>query len=274
MYIDDTEISFGGALQYSYNKFPLVKNLPEMKQSDFLKALLQLRGLFAVPSGKNTLSFISFDSVIGRKPEALDWTEKVTSPDFPDTMVFKMENFAQTSWMRYTNDDDVSKDDTDSAMTVENETIEQSMDVIKVPFSGTTNETYITGSGITDRRIAHIPLYTQEDNGVKYNSGIKPRILSTGLNIPGSPIQGIFTSFSSLDFNSIRNRFYTEYQRVIRTPRVVKVKLLLSDVDIMKIDLTRPVFFRQSGQYYVILKLQAQPVDDSGYLCEGEFLEI
>lgn len=64
------EISFG-------EKFPLVPNLPDIKQIDFIKAVASMVGLFALPDGENGIKFIPFDNLSANKSKAVDWTNRV-----------------------------------------------------------------------------------------------------------------------------------------------------------------------------------------------------
>lgn len=119
-------------------------------------------------------------------------------------------------------------------------------------------------------QIAYVPLYTTEDGKVVYNE-VKPRILmGKSLDVEGYETPRLGLAFEELDFNSILNRYYVSYQRAIQAPRVIKVRLLLSDIDLSQLDLTRPVYFEQFGHYYAILKLEVQTNGE----CKGWFLEL
>lgn len=260
IWIQDTETYFGnrGGI------FPVIPNLPDMKQVEFLKHMLQLRGLFAYPKGLNHIGLISADELIAKKPDALNWTDKLVTdspiPNAPEGIDFKMNNFAQKNWFRWDNDDEVNALNTDASMTVYNETLEREREALKLPFSGSKNTAI---GGETDARlIASIPLYDQDGKMAK----LKPRILMGHAGAGGR----LEVAFESLGFNHILNTYYDGYRRIVEHPRVITIRVKLTDLDLTEMDLTRPVYFEQFGRHYAILSVQAQ----ADGLCKCKLLEI
>lgn len=251
------EVSFPG-------QFPVIPNLPDMKQVEFLKHIMQLRGLFAYSKGLNHIGFISADELIAKKPEALNWTDKLVTdspiPNAPEGIDFKMNNFAQKNWFRWDNDDEVNALNTDASMTVYNETLEREREALKLPFSGSKNTAI---GGETDARlIASIPLYDQDGKMAK----LKPRILMGHAGEGGR----LEVAFESLGFNHILNTYYDGYRRIVEHPRVITIRVKLTDLDLTEMDLTRPVYFEQFGRHYAILSVQAQ----ADGLCKCKLLEV
>ena len=100
---DRNEISFG-------EKFPLVPNLPDIKQIDFIKAVASMVGLFALPDGENGIKFIPFDNLSANKSKAVDWTNRVImayNSVTPRNLQYTLDNIAQNNWFRYKEDDNV-----------------------------------------------------------------------------------------------------------------------------------------------------------------------
>lgn len=251
--------------------FPLAANLPDITQADFIKGLMQLSGVFAYIKGENEIGFVSIDDIVAKKTQqsAKDWTDKLINTagayNAPEGIEFKLDNFAQNNLCKYDDgDDELLKGKYDGAIVVENETIEKEKECFKLPFAPTENVDYVSGDFKT--KIAKIPVYTKGSDGkIEYNDDITARILR-----PKSLNTHVGASFEEMDMRAVIRTRYSDYQEVIRTPRVIKVRCLLNDYDLSVLDLTAPVYFEQYGNYYAILKVQAA----ADGVCKCEFLEI
>lgn len=267
-------------------EFPLAINLPDMKQTEFLQAIMHLNGLFAYAKDENSIDFVSIDGLVKNMPYAQDWTDKLVttsaSPNVPECMEFNFLDFQQKNRCKYDNDEDI-KTDYSGFITINNETAGSTVkDFIELPFSASEDSPGLTFSEkldilnsngtLTDyKRTARIPLYvySSDEEGksnAAYTEGLKPRILRLE-NIKNKWLKA---TFANLDWNHLLRTKYKSYQRVIRNPRVLKVRCRLSDIDLSKIDFSIPVTFSQFGNYYAIIKVQSA----ADGVCKCDFLEL
>ena len=239
--------------------FPIIPNLPDIKWIDFVKAVMQMCGLFAVPSGHGTIRFVSADTIMQNKPSAKDWTKKVVATyqdNKPNEITYMLDGFARYNYYRYKEDDTV-KGDFDASLYVENSTLDKETNVVTLPFAGTDTR---------DRR-AYIPLYdySNSEEGVGELTDVEPRILLE-TNEGGKAK----ASFKGLEWRELIGKYYANYQTLIRRPVVIKEKIEISDVELREIDVTVPVYLAQYGRYYAIISIKAE---DTG-ICECELLQL
>ena len=239
--------------------FPIIPNLPDIKWIDFLKAVMQMGGMFAVPDSGSTIRFVTADTIIAHKSQAKDWTKKVVATyldNKPGTMTYTLDGFARHSYYRYKEDETV-KGNYDASLLVDNATIETDADVVTLPFAGTD----------TKNRKAYIPLYdySNSEDGVGELEDVEPRILFETNEGDLSK-----ASFAELAWRELLGKYYNAYQTMIRRPVVIKEKIEISDVDLREIDVTVPVYLAQYGRYYAIISIKAE---DTG-ICECELLQL
>ncbi len=58
---------------------PIIANLPEIKQIDFIKAVAAILGVFVVPgkNDSNSIEFVSVDTIKENETRAYDWTKRL-----------------------------------------------------------------------------------------------------------------------------------------------------------------------------------------------------
>ena len=241
-------------------KFSLKKGVPEMKQADFLKGIMQIFGLFAYLKDEQTIGFMSFKDLYD-SDNFYDWTDKVittsNSFDTPETIEFKLDGFAQTNTFNYTGDSDAEQsNEYKGNLYVNNSTIEKTKESVKSPFNYSKSSNNIIKIGV---------YVTQDKKNVdSVNDNLKPRILKEGTNY-----SAIFPDELKWS-NILKNENYTAYQQAILLPRVLKIKCLLTDWDLAHINFAFPVYFRQYGHFYAIIKIQTK----AGGVCDCSFLQI
>lgn len=242
--------------------FPLAINLPEMTQADFLRAILQMNGLFAYAKNLNTIDLLSIDDIMANISRAFDWTDRLVngSANFgmPAQMEFKLSDFAQRNRCAYNNDDEIMQDGS-AVLTVNNVTITPKKDAIELPFSQTN---MIVKDGVD---YAQIPIYKQVNTDIEYDSDLTPRILRAV-----QKGNSVAATFVGMDWKNLIKTKYAGYQTVIKNPRILNVQCRLSDYDLSIIDFSIPVTFRQFGNHYAVLKIQSV----ANGLCKCELLEL
>lgn len=254
-FIEDTNVFEDGV---SDGYYPIISNLPSVKQIDFLKALSAMSGTFAVIKNDTTIQFVSMDEVISNKGKAIDWTRKVVASyqdNKPKTISFSLDGFAQKNIYKWKEDSSVSGS-YDGYIYVNDETIEVSKDSVTLSFAA------------TDMRVdkAYIPIYEYGDNDEVGKLGkVDPRILLEINNNGKSK-----ATFSGLGWSALLSKNYQSYQKVVRNPVIITEKIEISDIDLKELDVTVPVYLGQYGRYYALISVKAE---DTG-VCECKLLQL
>ena len=134
-YIDEAIVEGQGSDGY----YPIIPNLPDIKQVDFIKTIAAISGTFVVVVNDTTLGFFSVDDIISNRNKAYDWTCKVVAPfkeNKPQEISYSLEDFAQKNLLTWKEDNTV-KGDYNSALYVKDETIEVERTAIELPFAAT-----------------------------------------------------------------------------------------------------------------------------------------
>lgn len=252
----EAKVSEVGADIGEYNKYFTIPNLPSIKLIDFVKSIAYMLGVFAVPGDNNDIRFISFDTVIENKSNAVDWSGRVLFNDYGDVarnISYQLNDFTQKNWFRYKEDDNVTEN-YDSFIAVENRALDYERDAVSLPFSACD----------TLGGVASIPLYSYNDDGeLEYDSGMNPRIVL----YDSETRSGVFYP---LRWEELIRQHYASYQEVVRQPKVIKELVLLSAPELAVLDLLKPVYIRQYGSYFAIVKVKTK----ENNICEVELLKI
>lgn len=243
---DRNEISFG-------EKFPLVPNLPDIKQIDFIKAVASMVGLFALPDGKNGIKFIPFDNLSANKSKAVDWTNRVImayNSVTPRNLQYTLDNIAQNNWFRYKEDDTVMGN-YDGNIQVDDATIEYERDAITLPFSACS----------TKGGVAYIPLYSYNEEGeLEYNK-TNPRILL---------LDGTKGIFKGLEWTTLIANNYQTYKGLINNAKVVTEYIRLNSIELRDLEMDIPVYLAQYGCYLAIIEITTR----ENNICECKLLKL
>lgn len=252
----EAKVSEVGADIGEYNKYFIIPNLPSIKLIDFVKSIAYMLGVFAVPGENNDIRFISFDTVIENKSNAVDWSGRVLFNDYGDVarnISYQLNDFTQKNWFRYKEDDNVTEN-YDSFIAVENRALDYERDAVSLPFSACD----------TLGGVASIPMYSYNDDGeLEYDSGMNPRIVL----YDSETRSGVFYP---LRWEELIRQHYASYQEVVRQPKVIKELVLLSAPELAVLDLLKPVYIRQYGSYFAIVKVKTK----ENNICEVELLKI
>ncbi len=252
----EAKVSEVGADIGEYNKYFTIPNLPSIKLIDFIKSIAYMLGVFAVPGENNDINFVSFDSVINNKNNAVDWSSRILPNDYGDVarnISYQLNDFTQKNWFRYKDDDGVTGN-YDSFIVVENRALVYERDAVSLPFSAC--------DALGD--VASIPLYSYNDDGeLEYDSGVNPRIV-----LYDSETRSCV--FYPLRWEELIQQHYASYQEVVRQPKVVKEQVLLSAPELAVLDLLKPVYIRKYGSYFAIVNVKTK----ENNISEVELLKI
>lgn len=234
-------------------KLPLVPNLPDIKQIDFIKAIASMVGLFALPDGTNGIKFIPFDNLAENQPKAVDWTNKVIMAYknvTPREIKYSLDNIAQNNWFRYKEDDKVTGN-YDGNIQVEDATIDYERDAITLPFSACD----------TKNGVAYIPLYSYNDKGELQYNKTNPRILL---------LDGTKGIFKGLEWTTLIANNYQTYKGLINDAKVVTEYIRLNSIELRDLEMDVPVYLAQYGCYLAIIEIKTRDND----ICECKLLKM
>lgn len=234
-------------------KFPIVPNLPDIKQIDFIKAIASMVGLFALPDGENGIKFIPFDNLSANKSKAVDWTNRVImayNSVTPRNLQYTLDNIAQNNWFRYKEDDNVMGN-YDGNIQVDDATIEYERDAITLPFSACS----------TKGGVAYIPLYSYNEEGeLEYNK-TNPRILL---------LDGTKGIFKGLEWTTLIANNYQTYKGLINNAKVVTEYIRLNSIELRDLKMDIPVYLAQYGCYLAIIEITTK----ENNICECKLLKL
>lgn len=258
-----TEMSVSGAIatykafredeydQLMGGKINTKDNLPDIKQIDFVKATMAMQGLWAtLIDGEVYLQSVA-DFYNGAQP-TLDWSHKLIGSGDGDAKktTYTLANYVQRNNLRYKEDDTV-KVDASGVLIVENDNIDNTKDMLTLPFSASDGNS--------------IPHLSLEDGKVKEQK-VQPRImLLTEKNDNGKWRASLdfdnFTSqfgeeMPSLRFSRLLSAYYGDWQRVIRNPIVIEEQMNLTEIDIKELDYRKPIYLQKYGARFAVQKVQ------------------
>lgn len=253
------DVPYGG-------NFPIGKNLPDIKVTDFLKCICILTSTF--PSQRfigGTLTFADIVSLWEVKAQAVDWTKKLIPSEacnHPRQTDFSVEDYCQHNIYKWKEDDTVYQQH-DADMTIDNKTLEYTQDVCTLPFAATDGN--------------RIPIYEWESKqytfgrttrtvqvATKYKA-CKDRIVNLTKNDAGYAELAF-----NIDLQGIFDSKLEKLRKTVANPHQITERFNLSDLEILNFDETKPVYLAQYGAYFAVLEIKTT---SSGY-CEVTMIEL
>ena len=233
------------------SEWSLAKNLPPIKQIDFIKYVTAITGTVIQTNDDDTISFKQLENIIEATDEAQDLSDICESLDIVDLQ----PKLAQNNIFQYNNDATVDKTTGEGTLFITNETLEKKKVLYTAPFSASENETYTTPASDTIQ-VARIP-YLQP-TGLQWdtiNARIVELVSSGTINVyyregtgtaEIAPIKYIAQfNRTGLHFNAILNRNYTNYVRVMNEYRLCKGVFSLTSSKFVEIDMLKPIYLKQ-----------------------------
>lgn len=253
------EVPYGG-------NFPIGKNLPDIKVTDFLKCVCILTSTF--PSQRfigGTLTFADIVNLWEAKAQAVDWTKKLIpseASNHPRQTDFSVEDYCQHNIYKWKEDDTVYQQH-DADMTIDNKTLEYTQDVCTLPFAATDGN--------------RIPIYEWESKQYTFNNttlttqvatkykACKDRIVNLTKNDAGYAELAF-----NIDLQDIFDNKLEKLRKTVANPHHIVERFNLSDLEILNFDETKPVYLAQYGAYFAVLEIKTT---SSGY-CEVTMIEL
>lgn len=232
------------------NRFPLQGNLPDIKQWDFIKAGMAQFGLAPVIRG-GALGLYTYDELLTAR-DAYDWTGKVDMTDAdPEEISYTLDNWARENLITFQEDAPLSFNP-NAAIEVEDTTLAENRNLYELPWAASMQSA-----------AQH---YQIPDDGTLEDVDIEPRIFAISVGTKGQTLR--FTD--DMYGRGLVAAHYTKLQEAVRKPVKLTTNIRLHEIDLAQLDLTRPVYLGQHGQYYAILKIQTSKTD----LCKVELLQL
>lgn len=253
------EVPYGG-------NFPIGKNLPDIKVTDFLKCICILTSTF--PSQRfigETLTFADIVNLWEDKAQAVDWTKKLIpseASNHPRQTDFSVEDYCQHNIYKWKEDDTVYQQH-DADMTIDNKTLEYTQDVCTLPFAATDGN--------------RIPIYEWESKqstfgrttltvqvATKYKA-CKDRIVNLTKNDAGYAELAF-----NIDLQDIFDNKLKKLRKTVANPHQITERFNLSDLEILNFDETKPVYLAQYGAYFAVLEVKTT----RGGYCDVTMIEL
>lgn len=238
------------------NRFPIAENLPAIKQWEFVKACMVLAG--AVPVVQDGLLLLMGYDEAFDKANAYDWSDRLADTE---SIAYTAQNWARENAITYEKDDKVLLSfDPTAVIRVEDATIAASRELFKLPFGASQ-----------DTSAVHYKVTTDKDGAtVAEDIDIAPRIMLRRTETLGDGTARNVLHFGDvLHGDGLLSARYPELLEVMARPVVLSVRVRLDELDLASLDLRRPVYLRQYGHYYAIIKVQTS---DGG--CKVELIQI
>lgn len=236
--------------------FPIAKNLPNIKVVDFVKFLAAITGTFPVQITKqNEVRFVPFSVLWENIPRALNWSKKIvaqTLENKPNEVEYKIGEYAQRNFYRWKQDESVLGY-YDGLLEIDNKTLEASKDIFTFPFAASDGD--------------RVPMYevnptegktrsfdTRGGENVSYKA-CTARILRLYKDASGE---------AALTFDiSMKTALKTKYAQLtesLQSIKVIKEKVILSDIDVLQFDERIPVYIEQYGAYFAVINIRLTDV--------------
>ena len=252
-------------------KFPIVRNLPEISVTDFIKTLNLMTGTFPLQKFEDgKVHMVAINSLWDNIGKAVDWSRYLVpmgGKNTPRLVEFTLEDWAQHNRYKWKEDEGVTGNGYNGDLRVENETLEREQTKFELPFAATNGDQIILleteGEGGTF--MGGSQTATTQSTGTSSRVDVEPRIMGVVEDAKGKA-QLTF----NIDLQGILDGKYKRYAGIIARPYVVTEWLYLRDVDILRFDESVPVYLAQYGAYFAVLELK---VNADGYT-EAKMIKV
>lgn len=252
------------------NTLNFSRYITSIKQKDFFKSILHMYGLMMQRvKGTNHFEFITMSDMFVNRGEAQDLSNKYHN-DRLLSETFRFGTYGQTNYMRYQYDDD-EVDYADGSFTIDDLTLNESVDMFKSPYKAPKFGDALIGT----EPVYSVLLYSSDvdENGNTTNiksKKTKPyigtyKMYDTSLDYTLSKI-GVngtysgeipFFSFESQNFNYLISFYYAGFVATINRTKVYNVELELLPSDVANFDFLRLVYLRQEQKYFYCNKISS-----------------
>lgn len=237
--------------------YPVALNLPDMTCGEFIRQLLWVQGQFAYSLDGRTIQLVSFNQIYANKARAKDWTQKVDMErNRPEELKTTLQDTAQHNYFRWAEADDYDNAQYQGELVTEDETIELEREYCKSKFALAPDNS--------------IPVWNRSEDEWDFNGDSMPvrLLMGKGSVLMKATIRAGYND--NLRWSWLLENRYAPYAKLIRKPEVMKVRAVLTTYDMFTLDMTVPVYLKQTGHYYLIRKLSVK----GGAECDVELIKI
>ena len=266
-------------------KYPINNNLPDISQSDYVKAIMQLFGLM-VQVVEGVFYFFSFNDVYDNLSKAFDWSDSLVQESRHETFIdFASDTgieLGSANYLRYKPDADITDQYGDDYLSSSNQFIPYRDILINQIFSASHWDQFTDKADITfDTIQANIFTQNNDSQWIKTNE-INQRICikdneKVTLNVPalfgepneyvvdniGNPIEmlvnrDIFKFLNSgkgLDYTSLKANYWVAYSDILNNYKQVRLKFILTPLQIRDFRFDYPIYLKQFGRYFFVKKI-------------------
>lgn len=256
----------------------ITDNLPDMSQTEFMKAVAQLFGLTYKPDAiSGTMKVEGLKVLVDNIQKAKDWTDKLhMERDKNGLPVFdiryRLGSYAQKNIFRYSNDDAVPESYGEGIINVADETLDAENETISVPFGASLSHKPFDPS--IDKLV---PIIRRWDTDNTCSIEVNPRVLllnkeatnpnniswldinNGGTTIPDNvPFCRFINPLypNNLGFNSsLLSDWYELLAKILERTHVLTVQMKLTPIDIAELDHFVPIYLHQFSSYFYINKV-------------------
>lgn len=238
---------------------------PEINQSDFIKGVAQTLGaIFQYNQLTNTIIVRQFNSIAENTANAIDWSDKVDF-NIPPKIKYRLEGYAQRNNFLYTEDENVTVENADAVIVIDDETLEYETDIIQLPFAASESSTFLTDNTTVSEAILYTLDTDVSPNVYVRDVEIEPRLIysveksdlgiilsdDSGTTAAASYRVGKFIDSSQSVNLGWADNLLTEYWGTIKDILEGKVKKLelyvrLTEIDIQGLDFFKPIYLNVS----------------------------
>lgn len=250
------------------------KNLPDIAQKDFLKAIMQMYCLTPVVDSRDkVVNLIPFDQVAKNEMKAQDWSDYLAESVDTIEQQFHATDYAQQNWFKY-KEDSTLDDSTfaDSSFSIGDNTLQLTKDIVKLPFAPTENTTTLLSL-----RIGQVRRFDKDGKAVTP----QPRILcrksftvlvgssnvwllepDAALSSNGTTMSTAYlydpndTSGNDLRWPALLKDNYNGIRSVLSAYRKCRMKVILPSKAFKTITFEVPVYFSQLGAIFYVNKVE------------------
>lgn len=267
--IKNVEILQEGQLKYidtyqQKNYLTPAKLLPDLTQSDFIKAYMQMFCLLPVVNeAYKTARLIKFSDLLSNIYNSYDWSDKIDNTDDPQ-LTFISSKYGQKNLFSYTQDGKEPKPiGTDGTVLINNGNLELEKTIVELPLAST-----FTNKRLVDNDVPQIGVFKDGS----YNDERVPRILTNDrIDLGGDltlddtfnaevytedvPLPYFIKSGGALNLgfdDSLLDTYYELLSNIMSRVKIISLDVRLSAADISQLDFSRPVFISQYESYFYI----------------------
>lgn len=249
-------ITFGAAI------YP-AQCLPDIKQNDFLKdTCIRYCIIPFVDEDAKVVYLKEFKSIKDNLSNYIDWSAKVDETNEP-SITFKLGNYAKNNYYKHKEDKSVDPIPTgsDSTVIVQNENLIQEKTIYESPFAPS-----ITVTKLSTSEMIAIDLH----DGSTFKNDVKPRCCYTRLvnrtidytdgtttttvttNIPHTWFISGARDYNAGFDNGLLNDYSSELISIIQNPKVLKIDIRLSLIDILTLNYFYPIYLSKYNAFFFV----------------------